>query len=59
MGSGGILLSSALPLSSAFAAGPDKPKKGGHLLLGIDNASTTDRIDPTAYFEIYGYTIGA
>ena len=61
---GGILLAGALPLSlpPAFAADPAKalkPKKGGHLILGIDNASTTDRIDPAAYFEIYGYVVGA
>jgi peptide/nickel transport system substrate-binding protein len=55
---GGALLAGALPLSS-FAAEPGAPKKGGHLVLGVDNASTTDQIDPAAYFEIYGYTIGA
>jgi peptide/nickel transport system substrate-binding protein len=55
---GGALFAGALPLGS-FAAAEGTPKKGGHLLLGVDNASTTDRIDPAAYFEIYGYTIGA
>jgi peptide/nickel transport system substrate-binding protein len=54
----GALFAGALPLP-AFGAGPGTPKRGGHLLLGIDNASTTDRVDPAAYFEIYGYIIGA
>jgi len=59
---GGILLASSLPYASAFAAEQakaSKPKKGGHLVLGIDNASTTDRIDPASYVEIYGYVVGA
>jgi len=58
-GMGGALLAGALPGSSAFGAGQDQPRKGGHLVLGVDNASTTDRLDPAAYFEIYGYAIGA
>jgi peptide/nickel transport system substrate-binding protein len=57
-GAGAALVGSALPLSRAFAAGQDKPRKGGHLLLGIDNASTTDRLDPATYPEIYGYLVG-
>jgi peptide/nickel transport system substrate-binding protein len=57
-GAGSVLLAAALP-AATFAAEQAKPKRGGHLLLGIDNASTTDRLDPAAYFEIYGYIIGA
>ncbi|MCZ7448127.1 ABC transporter substrate-binding protein [Rhizobium rhizogenes] len=40
---------------AALAAGP---KKGGHLVLGIDNASTSDRLDPAYYFEDYTYNVG-
>ncbi|MEB0139414.1 ABC transporter substrate-binding protein [Undibacterium sp. CCC2.1] len=35
------------------------PKKGGHLRLGIDNASSTDRLDPASYVEMYGFVVGA
>jgi len=59
LGSGAALIGSTLPLSGAFAAGQDKPRKGGHLVLGINNASTSDRLDPAAYSEIYAYLIGA
>ncbi|NTF91425.1 ABC transporter substrate-binding protein [Agrobacterium rhizogenes] len=34
------------------------PKKSGHLILGIDNASTSDRLDPAYYFEAYTYNVG-
>ncbi|AVH45230.1 MULTISPECIES: ABC transporter substrate-binding protein [Rhizobium/Agrobacterium group] len=34
------------------------PKRGGHLVLGIDNASTSDRLDPAFYFEDYAYNVG-
>jgi peptide/nickel transport system substrate-binding protein len=55
-GLGGLAVSC---LSPACAAAASVPKKGGHLRLGIDNASTTDRLDPAAYFEIYGFVVGA
>lgn len=44
-----------LPSISLAAA---QPKKGGHLILGIDNASTSDRLDPAFYFEAYTYNVG-
>ncbi|QDQ88446.1 ABC transporter substrate-binding protein [Alcaligenaceae bacterium SJ-26] len=34
------------------------PSRGGALVLGIDNASSSDRIDPAYYFEQYMYHIG-
>jgi len=60
VGAGTLAAASALPLSGAFAAtAEEQPRKGGHLVLGIDNGSTTDRLDPATYPEIYGYIVGA
>src|SRR5471030_1577994 len=46
-------------LGKAFAAEAEKPKKGGHLVVGVDNASTTDRLDPAFWFEIWMYFAGS
>ena len=40
------------------AAGAIAPRRGGHLLLGIDKASTPARLDPAPYPEIYSYIVG-
>lgn len=34
------------------------PQRGGHLVLAIDNASSSDRLDPAYYFEQYMYHVG-
>lgn len=34
------------------------PQRGGHLILAIDNASSSDRLDPAYYFEQYMYHVG-
>ena len=56
-----------LKASAAFAASTlllpgmahaAAPKRGGHLVLGIDNASSSDRLDPAFYFEDYAYNVG-
>ncbi|WJV53489.1 ABC transporter substrate-binding protein [Pectobacteriaceae bacterium CE90] len=48
------------PLGYAVAApSNDKPKKGGHLIVGVDNASSTDRLDPAFWFETYMYFVGS
>ncbi|MGV1832912.1 ABC transporter substrate-binding protein [Agrobacterium vitis] len=49
-----VAASTFLP-SMARAAGPNK---GGHLILGIDGASTSDRLDPAYYFNAYAYNVG-
>jgi len=36
----------------------DTPQKGGHLILGIDNASTSDSIDPVNYTSTYIQCLG-
>lgn len=46
-------------LGKAFAAEAEKPKKGGHLVVGVDNASSTDRLDPAFWFETYMYFVGS
>lgn len=53
--SAAVAASTLLLPGMARAAGP---KKGGHLILGIDNASTSDRLDPAYYFEAYTYNVG-
>lgn len=49
------------PLSSLWAAeaAPETAKKGGHLIVGVDNASSTDRLDPAFWFESYMYFVGS
>lgn len=42
--------------SSLFAQ--EGPRRGGHLLLGLDGASSTDSLDPATYMATYMYTIG-
>jgi peptide/nickel transport system substrate-binding protein len=50
------LSGSALLGSRAYAA--ETPKRGGHLILGIDTASSSDRLDPAFYFEEFMYNVG-
>src|SRR5476649_140906 len=53
-------MASPWSLSAAFAADtPAIAKKGGHLIVGVDNASTTDRLDPAFWFEIWMYFTGS
>lgn len=61
---GAIAVSAAITspwsLSGALAADtPEAPKKGGHLVVGVDNASSTDRLDPAFWFETYMYFVGS
>lgn len=52
---------SGLPFQSVWAAdtAATTPKKGGHLKVGMDNASSTDRLDPAFWFESYMYFVGS
>ena len=52
---------SGLPFQSVWAAdtAAATPKKGGHLKVGMDNASSTDRLDPAFWFESYMYFVGS
>ncbi|PRD17381.1 ABC transporter substrate-binding protein [Pantoea coffeiphila] len=49
------------PFTAATAAEAPSttPKKGGHLIVGMDNASSTDRLDPAFWFESYMYFVGS
>jgi len=40
------------------AARADSPKRGGNLILGIDNASSSDSIDPVNYTSTYIQCLG-
>lgn len=51
-------LGSIIVPATAFAQKSATPRRGGKLVLGIDNASSSDRIDPAFYFEQYMYHIG-
>lgn len=59
LGSGALLAGAVLPFGPGFAAGTDQPRKGGHLVLGINGASSSDRLDPATYPELYTYVVGA
>lgn len=52
------LSGTALTGSLAYAAPAPTPRRGGHLVLGIDTASSSDRLDPAFYFEDYMYAVG-
>ncbi|MCV9879663.1 ABC transporter substrate-binding protein [Brenneria izbisi] len=55
----------AISVAAATAGWPlgvqadETPKKGGHLIVGVDNASSTDRLDPAFWFETYMYFVGS
>ena len=52
------LAAGGLLLPSGARAQSTTPKKGGHLILGLDTASSSDRLDPAYYTESYLYTVG-
>ncbi|MBB3809919.1 ABC transporter substrate-binding protein [Pseudochelatococcus contaminans] len=54
-GAGMLAAAGLIGVGPARAA---EPRKGGHLILGIDNASSADRIDPASYYESYAYYVG-
>ncbi|RYE83109.1 MAG: ABC transporter substrate-binding protein [Hyphomicrobiales bacterium] len=56
LGAGALLSGSAL--SAALAQEASTPKRGGHLILGLDTASSSDSLDPAFYTEAYMYTVG-
>lgn len=49
-------LASTLAGNAAFS--DDAPKKGGHLVLGLDGSSSTDTLDPMSYCCTAQYTLG-
>ncbi|MEA2779533.1 MAG: peptide/nickel transport system substrate-binding protein [Rhodospirillaceae bacterium] len=51
----GLLASSARP-SPGFAA--ETPRKGGHLIVGTDGASTSDSLDPATYLGAFLPLVG-
>ncbi|SLM61566.1 MULTISPECIES: ABC transporter substrate-binding protein [Dickeya] len=53
-----LSVAASLPFGMAFGA-EDTPKKGGHLIVGVDNASSSDRLDPAFWFETYMYFVGS
>jgi len=50
------LAGALLPLG--LMAQTSTPRRGGHLVMGIDNASTSDRLDPAFYWEQFNYHCG-
>jgi peptide/nickel transport system substrate-binding protein len=51
-------ISSALATTLAGKAASAAPKKGGHLILGIDSAGSGDSIDPATYTANYMQVVG-
>ncbi|SHJ57010.1 ABC transporter substrate-binding protein [Aureimonas altamirensis] len=56
LGSAGMLAVGAL--GGRARAQEMTPKRGGHLVFGLDTASSSDSIDPAFYTESYMYTVG-
>ncbi|QND45054.1 ABC transporter substrate-binding protein (plasmid) [Rhizobium lusitanum] len=52
------LSAGGLLLPGSAAAQAETPVRGGHLVLGLDTASSSDRLDPAFYTEAYMYTVG-
>jgi len=58
LGGAAMAGASALLLPQGLRAQSSAPQRGGHLVLGIDNASTSDRLDPAYYWEQFNYHCG-
>ena len=58
LGGAAMAGASALILPQALRAQSASPSRGGHLVMGIDNASTSDRLDPAYYWEQFNYHCG-
>jgi peptide/nickel transport system substrate-binding protein len=43
-------------IGSSFAQ--EAPKKGGHIVIGLDGAASTDSLDPITYVVTFQYTLG-
>jgi len=56
-GTAAVALSGSTLLGSRAYASETR-KRGGHLVLGVDTASSSDRVDPAFYFEEYMYNVG-
>jgi len=54
----GVAGTVAGPLLSKAAMAADTPKQGGHLILGIDGASSNDSLDPLKLISSYQDTVG-
>lgn len=52
------LSAGGLLFPGSAAAQAETPVRGGHLVLGLDTASSSDRLDPAFYTEAYMYTVG-
>ena len=58
LSAGTALAGMALASGSAPARVEDTPKKGGHLIVGTDGASSTDSLDPQTYLGCFLPLVG-
>ncbi|MFO1056126.1 MAG: ABC transporter substrate-binding protein [Dongiaceae bacterium] len=54
----GVSTALAGTLASKGVFADEAPKKGGHLILGLDGSASTDNLDPTTYVVTFQYTVG-
>ncbi|MDR1827475.1 MAG: ABC transporter substrate-binding protein, partial [Methylobacteriaceae bacterium] len=57
---GALLIATPGTLLSAVGARAQSttPKKGGHLVMALSSASSSDHLDPASYTEAYMYNVG-
>jgi len=58
LSAGTALAGMALATGISPARAQDKPKKGGHLIVGTDGASSTDSLDPQTYLGAFLPLVG-
>ena len=58
LGAGAALAGIAATLGSVRGLADDTPKRGGHLVVGTDGASTTDSLDPTKFLGAFLPLVG-
>jgi peptide/nickel transport system substrate-binding protein len=51
---GGVAILAAVP----SVADAETPKRGGHLILGLENASSSDTLDPSLFIGRYIIVVG-
>lgn len=52
------MTASGLLLPTQARAQDTKPQKGGHLVIAMHSASSSDHLDPASYTMAYMYTVG-
>jgi peptide/nickel transport system substrate-binding protein len=54
----GVSTGMATMLAARGVFADETAKKGGHLIMGLDGAASTDNLDPVTYIVTFQYTLG-